>query len=64
MRLHNLAAELVQLNVDVILATGTPPARAAQRATTRIPSCSWAVADPVEADWSRAWHSRGRISPG
>jgi putative ABC transport system substrate-binding protein len=48
-RLHDLAAELVQLNVDVILALGTPVARAAQRATTRIPIVFWAVADPVEA---------------
>jgi putative ABC transport system substrate-binding protein len=48
-RLLDLAAELVQLNVDVILATGTPPARAAQRATTRIPIVFMAVADPVEA---------------
>jgi ABC-type uncharacterized transport system substrate-binding protein len=48
-RLLDLAAELVRLNVDVILATGTPPAQAAQRATTRIPIVFMAVADPVEA---------------
>jgi putative ABC transport system substrate-binding protein len=48
-RLYDLAAELVRLNVDVILALGTPLARAAQRATTRIPIVFWAVADPVEA---------------
>jgi putative ABC transport system substrate-binding protein len=47
-RLGDLAAELVQLNVDVILAPGTPPALAAQRATTRIPIVFAAVADPVE----------------
>jgi putative tryptophan/tyrosine transport system substrate-binding protein len=47
-RLGDLAAELVQLNVDVILALGTPPALAAQRATTRIPIVFAAVADPVE----------------
>jgi putative ABC transport system substrate-binding protein len=47
-RLSNLAAELVQLNVDVILAPGTPPALAAQRATTTIPIVFEAVADPVE----------------
>jgi putative ABC transport system substrate-binding protein len=48
-RLHDLAAELVRLNVDVILALGTPVARAAQRATTTIPIVFWAVADPIEA---------------
>ena len=48
-RLRDLAAELVRLNVDVILAPGTPPAQAAKLATTRIPIVFWAVADPVEA---------------
>jgi putative ABC transport system substrate-binding protein len=48
-RLLDLAAELVQLNVNVILAAGTPPAQAAKRATTKIPIVFWAVADPVEA---------------
>jgi putative tryptophan/tyrosine transport system substrate-binding protein len=48
-RLLDLAAELVRLHVDVILALGTPPAQAAQRATTKIPIVFWAVADPVEA---------------
>jgi putative ABC transport system substrate-binding protein len=48
-RLRDLATELVRLNVDVILARGTPPAQAAKRVTTRIPIVFWAVADPVEA---------------
>src|SRR5712691_4855115 len=48
-RLGDLAAELVRLNVDVILAPGTPQALAAQRATIRIPIVFMAVADPVEA---------------
>ena len=48
-RLGDLAAELVQLNVEVIFASGTPAALAAQRATTRIPIVFTAVADPVEA---------------
>jgi len=48
-RLLDLAVELVRLHVDVILALGTPPAQAAQRATTKIPIVFWAVADPVEA---------------
>ena len=48
-RLLDLAAELVELNVDIILATGTPAAQAAQRATTKIPIVFMVVADPVEA---------------
>jgi putative tryptophan/tyrosine transport system substrate-binding protein len=47
-RLGDLAAELVRLNVDVILAPGTPQALAAQRATTSIPVVFMALADPVE----------------
>jgi putative ABC transport system substrate-binding protein len=39
-QLNTLATELVRLNVDVILAPGTPQAQAAKRATTRIPSSS------------------------
>ena len=49
-QLNALAAELVGLNVDVILAPGTPQAQAAKRATTRIPIVFLAVADPVEAE--------------
>jgi putative ABC transport system substrate-binding protein len=47
-RLRNLAAELVRLHVDVIFAPGTPPAVAAQHATTSIPVVFTALADPVE----------------
>ena len=38
-RLPRLAAELVRLNVDVILAAGGEPARAAKQVTT--PSSAW-----------------------
>jgi putative ABC transport system substrate-binding protein len=34
----NLAAELVQLKVDVIVSTGTPATRAAKNATKQFPS--------------------------
>lgn len=43
-----LAAELVKLNVDVIVSLGTPATRAAQKATTTIPIVM-GVGDPVGA---------------
>jgi putative ABC transport system substrate-binding protein len=46
-RLPHLAAELVRLKVDVILATSTPPAVAAKNATTTIPIVMATSADPV-----------------
>jgi putative ABC transport system substrate-binding protein len=45
-RLPALAAELVALNVDVVLAAATPAAKAAQNATSRIPIV---IADPGDA---------------
>ena len=46
-RLPGLAAELVRSNPDLIIVSGTPAARAAQRATTTIPLVMAGVADPV-----------------
>ena len=47
-RLPALAAELVRLKVDVIVASpGTPPTVAAKNATTTIPIVFTAVGDPV-----------------
>jgi len=46
-RLPDLAAELVRLKVDVIVASSTPSARAAKRATSTIPIVVTAMADPV-----------------
>ena len=46
-RLPGLASELVQLKVDAILASSTPPALAAQKATSTIPIVFNLVADPV-----------------
>lgn len=46
-RLRQFAAELVQLKVDVIVTTGTPPTRAAQRATKTIPIVMTIVGRPV-----------------
>ena len=46
-RLPDAARELVQLNVDVILAGSTPATVAAKQATKRIPIVFGAVSDPI-----------------
>jgi putative tryptophan/tyrosine transport system substrate-binding protein len=46
-RLPKLAAELVELNIDVIVTSGTPPTRAAQQATRTIPIVMTLVSDPI-----------------
>jgi putative ABC transport system substrate-binding protein len=46
-RIPALAAELVQLNVDVLVAGGPEPLEAARKATSRIPIVMVAQADPV-----------------
>ena len=46
-RLPGLAAELVQMKVDVIVAGATPAIQAAQRATSTIPIVMVRVGDPV-----------------
>src|SRR5579864_2763971 len=46
-RLPALAAELVGLKVDLIVAWSTPPARAAKQATNSIPIIAAVMADPV-----------------
>ncbi len=45
--LRSAANDLVRLNVDVIVAGGTPAALAAKRATNTIPIVGGAMADPV-----------------
>src|SRR5690349_3545860 len=46
-RLPELAADLVRLNVDLIVTTGEPPALAAKKATTTIPIVMANAEDPV-----------------
>lgn len=46
-RLANLAAELVRRKVDIIIATTTPAATAARKATATIPIVMVSVGDPV-----------------
>jgi putative ABC transport system substrate-binding protein len=48
-RLAGLAAELVRLNVDVLVTHGTPGVQAAKRATTTIPIVMAAVGDAIAA---------------
>lgn len=48
-RLPQLAADLVQLKVDVIFAYGAPGSRAAKNATTTIPIVFGVVSDPLAA---------------
>jgi putative ABC transport system substrate-binding protein len=47
-RLPELAAELVHLDVDLIVAVATPAGRAAQQATKTIPIVVNAMDDPVQ----------------
>jgi len=46
-RLPALASELLGRNLDVIVTEGTPPARAAKQATTKVPIVMASTADPV-----------------
>jgi ABC-type uncharacterized transport system substrate-binding protein len=48
-RLAELAAELVRLKVDLIVAVATPPALAAKKVTTTIPIVMVVAGDPVGA---------------
>lgn len=48
-RLPELAADLVNMKVDIVVATSTPTALAAKRATSTIPIVFTVVADPVGA---------------
>ena len=47
-RFPQLAAELVRLNVDIIITRGTPAALAAKKATATIPIVMAAIREPVE----------------
>jgi putative ABC transport system substrate-binding protein len=63
-QLPTLAAELVRMKVDVIVAWGTQATLAAKQATTMIPIVMTGVTDPVKAGWSRAWRGQGAKSQG
>ena len=63
-RLPGFAAELVQLNVDVIVVQGTPSITAAQKATTSIPIVMTASTDPVAAGFVTSLAHPGRNITG
>ena len=62
-RLSALAAELVQLKVDILVAGGTFATRAAMRATRTIPIVMRTASDPVEAGFVASLaHPGGNIT--
>ncbi|MFM9970722.1 MAG: ABC transporter substrate-binding protein [Burkholderiales bacterium] len=63
-RLPVLAAELVQLNVDVIVSQGSPGLRAAQQATESIPIVFVGVGDPVALGFVASLARPGKNSTG
>ncbi|HEV2009301.1 MAG TPA: ABC transporter substrate-binding protein [Burkholderiales bacterium] len=63
-RLPGLAAELVQMKVDVILAGGTPAVQAAKQATTSIPIVMVRAGDPVGSGFVESLSRPGRNITG
>ena len=63
-RLPALAAELVALKLDVIVAPGTPQALAAKQATTTIPLCSLLLPIRFRTGSSPALRDRAAMSRG
>ena len=63
-RLPSLAAELVQLKVDVIVTTSGNSARAATEATKKIPIVLRTGADPVKSDLAESLAKPGRNVTG
>ena len=63
-RLLPLAAELVALNVDVIVTVDTPPTQAAKKATDTIPIVVAVSADPVGAGLVKSFAHPGGNTTG
>jgi len=62
-RLPALAAELVQLKVDLIFAGGSGPQGAARQATTTIPIVGVSGSDPVREGWAQSLaHPGGNVT--
>ena len=62
-RLAELAAELVRLKVDIIIALQTPAVQAAKKATSEIPIVMGSAGDPVGTVSSRALRGPAATSP-
>ena len=63
-RLPGLAAELVRLNVNIIVAAGPNAIQAAKQATATIPIVMAAVGDPVGTGFVASLAAREETSPG
>jgi ABC-type uncharacterized transport system substrate-binding protein len=63
-RLPELAAELVRLNVDLIVTSGGPTPLATKKATTTIPIVMTNSVDPWVKVWLPVWRGREAMSPG
>src|SRR5438477_1953122 len=63
-RLSGLAAELVQMKVDVIIAGGSAAVQAAQQATTTIPIVMVRIGDPVGSGFVASLSRPGRNITG
>src|SRR5437763_7564708 len=63
-RLSGLAAELVQMKVDVIIAGGSAAVQAAQQATTTIPIVMVRIGDPVGSGFVASLARPGRNITG
>jgi ABC-type uncharacterized transport system substrate-binding protein len=61
-RVAEIAAEFVQLKVDVIVTSATPPTLAAKQATAVIPIVFAAVSDPVGPGLVAFWRDRAATS--
>ena len=62
-RVAALAAELVQMRVDVIFASGPAALEAARKATPSIPIVAMAGADPVREGWAQSLaHPGGNVT--
>ncbi|MDM0050595.1 ABC transporter substrate-binding protein [Variovorax sp. J22R115] len=62
-RLAAQAAELVQLNVDVLVAFGPAAREAARKATSTIPIVTVSGSDPIREGWARSFaHPGGNVT--
>src|ERR1700694_2941407 len=63
-RLQDLAAELVQMKLELVLTGGTPATKAMQQATSTIPIVAAVVGDPVGSGFAVSLANPGRNITG